>query len=438
MRLESIPLVSAQVGWGSLGMRGDLGYEGKVVRVRGQAYAHALSTHPPARVAFRLERGFASFRCQVALNDDVPPGRSHADFFVYADGREVGCAPHVVAGEGARTLCADVSGARTLELEVRTTRWEHSHAVWLDPEVSESAAAGERGPVLDCLNRVEIAPSSLPLAECCIATVASPGFERWLDNLLGSVRANAGCEDALLAVFGVNPNAACERVAAKYGAALIPCRNRAALNPMIKALLYSAAHVVNAQRFVFLDADMLVLASLRPLFAALDACAEGSILACREGNGHGITSLRHALEAVYGGSARDLETLGITADEAAYPLVVNDGLFAASRASLLALDGCIRGMPSAAAWADGNRRVFWRNQFIFNLALARMRCGVELEAGYNLQLHAQDVALELRGARLHAQWRGQAVRVAHFSGGSKHKYTEYQSLYGSAEPVQGP
>src|SRR5262249_57024659 len=82
MFLDSLSPVASQVGYGSLGLRGDLGYEGKSVVVGGRHYAHALSTHPPARLAFKLPANFSSLRCEVALNDDVDAGRSHANFFV--------------------------------------------------------------------------------------------------------------------------------------------------------------------------------------------------------------------------------------------------------------------------------------------------------------------------------------------------------------------
>lgn len=438
MYLGSVDPVAAQVGWGALGLDGHLGYEGKPVSVRGQAYARSISTHPPAHVLYNVGGRFATFRCHVAINDDVPAGRSHADFFVYADSRQVACAPHVVAGEAPRSIQADISGASALELRVGTTHWEFSHAVWLDPELVETALSRAE-PLVDCLGRAEIAAASLPSAERCIATVVSPGYERMLDNMLGSVRANANCDDSLLLVFAINADEACARVAAKYGAVVVPCRNRARLSPMTKALLYSAARCIQAEQFVLLDADMLVIGDLRPLFSTIEACADGSILVCREGNGHGLTSVRHALETAYGGSARDLEWLAITAEEAAYPFVVNDGLIAASRGALLALDGCVRAMPNAIAWTDAHQRVWWRNQFIFNLALARLRCGVELDPGYNLQLHTQEVSPQVQGARLRAEWRGRPVRVVHFSGGSKRRHAEIQAMYTAAgEPLAGP
>src|SRR5437867_2040432 len=132
--LDSMSVLEAEVGYGCLGMHGNLGYEGKMVSVRGRNYAHALSTHPPSRLRFRVDGSFASFSCQVALNDDVPAGQSHADFIVSAGGCELAVEPYVRAGEPPRTLMADISGVEHLELLVRTSRWEYSHAVWLDPQ----------------------------------------------------------------------------------------------------------------------------------------------------------------------------------------------------------------------------------------------------------------------------------------------------------------
>jgi hypothetical protein len=52
MYLDSVKLLQKQVGYGDVGMFGNLGYEGGNVTVRKQPYQHALSTHPPARLRF--------------------------------------------------------------------------------------------------------------------------------------------------------------------------------------------------------------------------------------------------------------------------------------------------------------------------------------------------------------------------------------------------
>lgn len=441
MYLDALPLLEAHVGYGELGMHGSLGYEDKTVSVRRQPYPHALSTHPPAHVHFQVDRRFASFSCQVALNDDVREEVSYAHFSVMADGHEVAVEPYVRAGESPRTLRANITGAAELELRVRTNRWEYCHAVWLDPQVSETPLAGSK--LLDCLGRVEIvAPAVLPQAKRCIATVVSPGFEHLLDDLLGSLYANGGCQDALLVVLVVDGNSACEQVARKYQATVIRCRSHARVNATTKAALYSIARVVNAERFLCLDADMLVLGDLRPVFHALDACPDGTILACREGNGRGwhqFDTLGHALCTVYGGREADLTLLLGTPDgEAVYSLVVNDGLFAGGRAALLSLDGFLRGLPHAARWTDERRDIWWRNQFLFNLALARLRCGVELDASYNLQLNSHEVEFSSQEGRVQARWDDRPVRVLHFNGLGRHKYPEWRNLFAQvSDPLVG-
>jgi hypothetical protein len=115
------------------------------------AYTHAFSAHPPARLLFQLNGRFRGFRCSVALNDDVPIGRSHANFVVLADGRQVAEANFIAAGEVPRPLCADITGAQTIELVTKTARWEYSHAVWLDPLVSETSVPKGSIVLVDCL-----------------------------------------------------------------------------------------------------------------------------------------------------------------------------------------------------------------------------------------------------------------------------------------------
>jgi predicted O-methyltransferase YrrM len=183
---------------------------------------------------------------------------------------------------------------------------------------------------------------------------------------------------------------------------------------------------------------MLILGDLRPVFAALDACPEGSILACREGNGLGFQGLEHAFMLAYGGSDLDRQHLFTSDAEANYALVVNDGLFASSRVAMLALDGTIRAMQEAIAWIDQRGDIWWRNQFVFNLALARLRCGIELDGTYNVQLQAQDVHIRRAGVRMEAEWHGRPARVLHFNGVGRRKYPEWQGHFaGVPDPLVG-
>ncbi|HSB10214.1 MAG TPA: NPCBM/NEW2 domain-containing protein [Blastocatellia bacterium] len=436
--LDALSPVEAQVGYGVVGLRGSLGYEDKFVSVGAKRYEHSLSSHPPARVVFQIDGRFSSFRSKVALNDDVRMTNSHANFRVLADGRQVGIEPYVGSGEPPRCLVADISGARSLELTVRSSRWEHSHAVWLDPVLSAEPAQRER-VLTDCLNRVAInVPVTLPRAERCIATVVSPGFDKLLDDMLGSLSARGNCPDALVVVFAVDADDACRRVIKKYAATEIVCARRARVNPTVKAVLYGAPRVIDAEQFLCLDADMLVLGDLDPVFRAMDACPEGSILACREGNSREPTTLDWAIQNIYRGRSADFSRiLGSLNGEMQYPMVVNDGLFAGGCTALLELEGLIRGWTKASAWVDERPDVWWRNQFVFNLALAKLNCGVELDPTYNLHLQAQDVEMCRTNGRVEAFWRGREAKVLHFCGWGRNKYPEWRGIFARAAELKG-
>jgi hypothetical protein len=332
----------------------------------------------------------------------------------------------------------DVEGTQFLELSVDTGRWEFCHAVWLEPALDGGDVAGGVATLVDCLGRAKLTlPSPKPRAKRCIATVASAGYGALLDDMLGSLAANGGCGDALVVVLALDVDAAVTEVVSKHGATMIRAASHARVNQTSKAMLYSIAHLVDARQFVCLDADVLVLGDLAPLFGALVACADDAVLACREGNHRGFDSVASVLVA-YDGAVEDIERiLGRAGDEAQYPLVVNDGVFAGSRSALLALDATIRAMPGAAAWCDARPRISWRNQFVFNLALAQLRCGVELSPAFNVQLHAQDVEVDLRGVRPRATWQGHDVRVVHRSGVGRRKHLELSGLYGGVEDPLG-
>jgi predicted O-methyltransferase YrrM len=435
--LLALPIDEAVVGYGALGKGGDLGYEGGRVSVGGQPSSLALSAHAPSRLAFSIGGKFATFRCGAAINDDVPAGRSRANFWVFGDGRALAQALRVTAGEPVRHIRADVRGIERLELVVDSDFCNYCHSVWLGP-ILDSTPPPDEGKLLDCLSRTEIRPpADIIRAERCVATVASPSFVGQLDDLLGSLVANGNCPGSAIVVFAVGPDAACYRVASKYGAIIVPCVQRTAIDPTVKSVLYSVARVVDANRFICLDADMLVLGDLSPLFDAIDACPDGSLFAVREGNGNYFADLEAVLCTAYAGQPADVVRLiGQPSDAGRYRFVCNDGLFAGGRTAMLALDSTIRGWTAPGAWVDENSEVRWRNQFVFNLVLAHLDCGVELDGSYNFQLNYADAEVRDDCGRTSASWRGKSIKVLHFNGMGRHKYPEHRGRYAAvAEPV---
>jgi hypothetical protein len=297
------------------------------------------------------------------------------------------------------------------------------------PRTTAAAAAGR--VLADALERVEIRlPAQSLRGSRCIATVATAGFEDWLDGFFSSLAAHGACDDALWVVFLVGESVACERVAHQHGAQIVPCVAREALGTAVKSALYSVARVVDAEAYLCLDVDTLILGELQSVFQALTACRPDAILVARDGSR--FSDLADALGRGYSGSVSDLSRLGVTSDRIArYPLGVNDGVFAGRREAMLALDRELRAMPNAAAWVAECGPATMRNQFVFNLVLAQRDCAVELDPRFNAQYHDPDTQITHAGHGLQATYAGQPVHILHLTGsGAKTEFVQWRKALG--------
>ena len=425
MYLDQLELKEQSVGWGQVGTNGSLGYDGLSVTVQRASHQHAISAHAPSRLVFACDGQFGEFHCQVALNDDVAHKGSSADFVVVADGRVAGVAPQVRAGDPPRDLTLNIKDCRELELLAQTTQWSFCHSVWLDPQVLIAAETNRNWT--DALRRVRAKrPKRALRAKHCVATVVSSGYAPLLDGLLRSLQTRNLPPDTAIVVFNIGKDPECSRMIAQHNAHEIGCEPQARYNAAIKSVLYSVASLVDADKFICLDADMLVLDDLNGVFDAINAHSPDSILIVRDafltdGN------LLKQLCTHYRGDKKDLNLLpGPIGEESSYQLIVNDGLFAGSRRALLGIDNLMRNMPRAAGWVDQFPDHGWRNQFVFNLVLARLRCGIELDPIYNLQMHMNDATPQTIDTRVQALWRGRKAHVLHFCGWGRDKYSDWR------------
>jgi len=100
------------------------------------------------------------------------------------------------------------------------------------------------------------------------------------------------------------------------------------------------------------------------------------------------------------------------------------------------LEEAVASLPGAESWVDERADVGWRNQFVVNVALAKLGGARELDPVWNLQLHAQDVETDSGPGLPSARWRGRPVRVLHFSGSGRRKLTEWRrGLRAPADPL---
>lgn len=424
--LDELMPLQTEIGYGQLGRSGALGYDGGSVSVNDQAISRALSAHAPSRLVYELDGSYNYFHCQVALNGDVPAGASRASFHILADGRLVALHCGMIAGSPPRALQANIAGCRRLELITETDRWAYCHTLWLYPVLSRGSVDATGTTLTDCLNRVQVQVPQPPLhSDICIATVVTPGYEPLLDDMLATLRANGGCPEALIVVFAVDTGPAVEKVIYKHGAIAVRCRLLVPANQTVKSILYSVAQFVNAHKYLCLDADTLIMDDLTPLLAAIDAFPNRSLLVCRDAY-LPQSSLVDVLSNHYAGRAGDLQLLlEYVAGEGAYSFIINDGMFAGGKEAMLMLDCTIRCMEKAPRWVDERSDHRWRNQFVFNLALAHLDCAVELDATCNLQLHMHDVQWQENGC-IQALWHGRVARVLHFCGWGRNKYPEWR------------
>lgn len=411
------------VGYGQPGLHGELGFEDKSVCIAGERPLHAISAHAPSELSWTLDGSFSWFHSHVALNDDVIGAETSADFELYADDRLVGIAGNVSPTDMNRSITADISGARKIRLIARPRRWDYCHSVWVDPKILPAPDSIRFDT--DCLKRVRVeSPVPSITADVCIATVGSPGFEDWVDDLLGSIVANAQCPEAVFVVFFLGDSPKIRHICRKYQARLIPCRSMAHQGPAMKSILYSLGRFVSCRRMICLDADMLVLDDLRPVLHAIDASPTGSVLVCREARW--ARNLSHAMSSIYDGQDKDFSVLlnGTDTTEAEYPLVVNDGLLAGTHAAFCAVDETIRWMATAPQWLDQNTDCAWRNQMVLNLALAKLQCGIELDSAFNVQLNCRRVEFRHAHGMLTARSEGRPSKIVHFNGAGRHAAPE--------------
>ncbi len=429
--LDGAKPLHVSVGYGELGIQSRLGYEGKSVSVLGRSFSHSFSAHAPSRLVFEILPQEKEFSSLVSINDDVSENMASADFFVLSHGEILGIAKDVRPHETPRLLTASVKNCTQIELIAVPQKWEYCHTVWIDPIVTSHCLCDRVNGLEDCLGRSYIQKRKEKIRKkSCFVTVASEKFSHWLDDLLGSIRKNSQCDDAGMVVFSIGDSRKIREVAKAYEAEVIPCHPLKPLSMSTKSVLYSAGRVVDADNIICIDADMLVLGSLHELFSAIDVAPIGSILVCQEANWEGH-SLGKSILSLYKGSVTDIEEIALCRNRllSEYRLTVNDGVFAAKKVSLNALDAVIRSFHRASEWIDKTGGVPWRNQAIFNLGLAYLGAGQELDCRFNVQLTRQNAHLRYDGGRIVAKKNFLPVSIVHFNGMGRGKFPEFRGKF---------
>lgn len=144
--LSEMQEFGVQVGWGTFGKKGKLGYfvgNGGDIRVAGQLSPNGISMHPPSNgssiVKYRLNRDYMLYTAEMGLSDTENPfftPGSPATFEVYGDGTLLWMSNPMQRITEKQACRLSVEGVEILELQVHCSG-SHSHvrAVWLEPYV---------------------------------------------------------------------------------------------------------------------------------------------------------------------------------------------------------------------------------------------------------------------------------------------------------------
>lgn len=141
--LSELIEAAPSVGMGKFGKRGDLGYEGRRIHVKGEPAPNGLSMHPPdkgwSRVVYKLNKYYHVFHATAAIDDSAgKPSASPLTFTILGDGKVLWRSRHLQQPGDSDDCNIIVSGVEVLELRVHCPgKRDHARAVWINARLLE-------------------------------------------------------------------------------------------------------------------------------------------------------------------------------------------------------------------------------------------------------------------------------------------------------------
>ncbi len=139
--LDELNLTVATQGWGD--PHANQSVEGKTLTIGGKQFARGFGTHAEGELRVNLAGGSRKFSASVGVDDEVNGNvASSLEFIVRGDGKVLWKSGVMKAGDAARDCEVDLTGVKSLVLEVGDTgdgaNWDH--ADWADAKFEVSAA----------------------------------------------------------------------------------------------------------------------------------------------------------------------------------------------------------------------------------------------------------------------------------------------------------
>jgi alpha-galactosidase len=137
--LSDLTPVSAQVGWGSLGV--DRSVDGHTLTIAGVTYAKGIAPHAASEMKYYLGTHCSRFTAGAGVDDETG-GRGSVTFTVLGDGKVLADTGVVVGGQAAVPVDVDVIGVTELVLVtgVGPDNNNYDHSEWVAPRLSCAGA----------------------------------------------------------------------------------------------------------------------------------------------------------------------------------------------------------------------------------------------------------------------------------------------------------
>lgn len=137
--LKDLVETASHVGYGDFG-KGKLGWADKKILVSGVESPNGLALHGETRgaayVKYSLEKKYKTFKCDVAISDDVERSHFALTYKVTGDGIVLWTSKPILESKKAQPCQVDVSQVDVLELRVDCSSENvNAHSVWVEPRL---------------------------------------------------------------------------------------------------------------------------------------------------------------------------------------------------------------------------------------------------------------------------------------------------------------
>jgi hypothetical protein len=401
---------------------------------QGKYYPNSITINPQ-NFRIYINKKFNSLQCFVGIDDlyvkDNSGDCSYFNFLIFADGICVECISNFFPGDSPFFINLNIKDVEYLDFVIENKGMRNCKVSWMDVNLLEDTTTH----VAALLGDIDIVvPENIKKCNRCLITVSTPNFVDSLDLMLKSFYLNSGCNDCevLVYVFGE-----CEEyleIQKKYNVNLIKCSSTNNSTYKIKVVGLSAPYIILADKYLFIDADCLILEDLNPLFSVLNIFNEDKIFISKEGSvpeGHILGNILFDANSIYYGEESEKKLLNLTNRDINNNFVINNGVYAARRRALLSLSNIIKKtlLPHGLLWEKNKIKegCLWREQGLMNIGISKLDNAVEMSNLYNLQLHSYDIDFDIKNFK--TTFSGQPVKILHFNGSGRNKYSDIVDLF---------